>query len=97
MGLYVIECADKPDGFALRQSVRPRHLEYIATLGDRIVLAGPFVDNMQRMIGSLLIVKAEIQAEAEAIAAHDPYAVAGLFVTSSVRPWLWAINKPEGL
>jgi uncharacterized protein len=97
MGLYVIECADRPDGFELRQSVRPAHLEYIATFGDKMVLAGPFLDEAERMVGSLLVVKSDSLAEAEAIAARDPYAKAGLFTTTSVRPWRWVINKPETL
>jgi hypothetical protein len=97
MGLFVIECADRPDGFDLRQSVRPRHLEYIATLGDKMVLAGPFLDEAERMVGSLLVVKADTLAEAETIAARDPYAEAGLFASTSVRRWRWVINKPETL
>jgi uncharacterized protein len=97
MGLYVIECADRPDGFDLRSSVRPKHLDFVAALGDRMVLAGPFLDNAERMVGSLLVVKADTLAEAEVIAASDPYAKAGLFTTTSVRPWRWVINKPETL
>lgn len=97
MGLFVIECTDRPDGFALRQEVRPKHLEYARALGETLLVGGPFVDDRDRMIGSLLIIKAGSLAEAEAIAARDPYAVAGLFTATSVRPWRWTVNKPEGL
>ena len=97
MGLYVIEATDRPEGFELRQSVRPSHLEFIATLGDRLVLAGPFLDAKERMVGSLLVVKAGSLVEAEAIAAADPYAEAGLFADASVRSWRWVINKPDGV
>ena len=97
MGLYVIECADKPDGFELRQKVRPEHLSFLAGLGDQLVLAGPFQDEEGRSIGSLVIVKTDSRQDAEAIAARDPYRQAGLFAASSVRPWVWALNKPEGL
>ncbi len=97
MGLYVIECTDKPDGFDLRQQVRPKHLDYAKSLGDRLLVGGPFLDSEERMIGSLLIIKADSLAEAEAIAAADPYAAAGLFTATSVRPWRWTVNKPEDL
>lgn len=97
MGLYVIECTDKPESFDLRQDVRPKHLDFIKALGETIVLAGPFLDGKERMVGSLLIVKADGLEEAEAIAAQDPYAKAGLFTDTSVRPWRWVVNKPETL
>jgi uncharacterized protein YciI len=97
MGLFVIECTDKPDGFALRQEVRPKHLEFAADLGDNLLLGGPFLDDEERMIGSLLIIRAESLVEAEAIAARDPYVKAGLFTATSVRPWRWTVKKPEGV
>ena len=82
MGLFVIECTDKKDGFDLRQEVRPKHLDYARALGDRLLVGGPFLDEKERMIGSLLIIKADSLADAEAIAARDPYAQAGF----SARP-----------
>ncbi len=97
MGLYVIQGIDKPDGFALRASVQPAHLRFLDGLGDKLVLAGPYLDDKQRFVGSLVMVKARDQAEAETIAADDPYAQAGLFVESSVRPWLWALKPPQDL
>ena len=33
-------------------------------------------------------------AEAERIAAADPYAAAGLFQSVDLRPWIWALNAP---
>ncbi len=97
MGLYVIECTDKPDSFDLRQTVRPKHLDYAASLGDRLLAGGPFLDDQERMIGSLLIVRADSLAAAEGIVAGDPYVEAGLFAETSVRPWRWVANPPDGL
>ena len=95
--LFVIEAKDKPDGLEVRMATRPAHLAYLKGLGDALVLAGPFQDEGGKPVGSLVIVNAGSQTEAEAIAADDPYVGAGLFETSSVRPWVWAINTPEGL
>lgn len=93
--LYVIETNDKPDGFDLRLKTRPAHMEFLKSLGDGLVLAGPFQDEQGRSNGSLVVIRAENQAQAETIAARDPYAIAGLFASTSVRPWVWSINKPE--
>lgn len=95
MGLFVIEAKDKPDAFALRQATRPDHLAFLSGLGDALVLAGPFQDDEGRANGSMVVIKAETKAEAEAIAARDPYAEAGLFADVSIRAWVWALNKPE--
>ena len=97
MGLFVLESTDKPESQALRQSVRPRHLAYAQSLGDTLLVGGPFLDENDRMIGSLLIVKADSLAEAEAIVANDPYVQAGLFSETRIRPWKWTVNAPEGL
>lgn len=95
--LFVIEARDKPDGLPVRQATRPAHLDFLKGLGDALVLAGPFQDENGNPVGSLVIVKAASQRDAEAIAAQDPYVGAGLFESASVRPWVWAVNKPEGL
>jgi uncharacterized protein YciI len=42
----------------------------------------------------MLMVEAETIEDAKAIAAADPYALAGLFENVTVRPWNWVINKP---
>ena len=97
MPLFVIEGTDKPEGLALRQEVRPEHLSFLAALGDQLVLAGPFQDDDGQSVGSMVIVKVDSKAEAEDIAARDPYARAGLFLATSVRPWVWALKKPEDL
>jgi uncharacterized protein YciI len=40
--LYALICTDKPDGLAIRKAKRPDQFEYLQSLGDRLVLAGPF-------------------------------------------------------
>lgn len=92
---YVIETQDKPNSLALRQQVRPDHLAFLKDLGDTVKLAGPFLNDSQEFVGSLIIIEADSLAAAEAIAAADPYVAAGLFEHASVRPWAWAINPPQ--
>lgn len=93
--LFAIICNDKADHLQLRLDTRAAHLDYLNSLGDNIKFGGPFLsDSDQKPNGSMLMVEAETLEAAKAIAAADPYALAGLFDTVSVRAWNWVINKP---
>ena len=88
--LYVMICQDKPDSSALRQSVRPKHLEYLGS--QEVRFAGPMLsDDQSEMIGSIVFIVAESLADAKTIADSDPYHLAGLFETVTVRPFKQAI------
>jgi uncharacterized protein YciI len=93
--LFAIIAEDRPDGLEHRMAVRPAHLEHLKALADRLVLAGPFLDAAGKPCGSLVIIEAADQAEAEAMAARDPYVKEALFESYQVRPWNWAINNPD--
>ena len=88
--LYVLICQDKPNSSELRQSVRPKHLEYLGT--QEVRFAGPMLtDDQSAMVGSIVFIVAESLAEAQTIADNDPYSLAGLFENVSVRPFKQAI------
>jgi len=91
---YAIICHDKPGHTQMRQQTRPRHLSYLQSLGTRLKFAGPFSDEQGNPNGSLVVVEAGSQAEAETIAANDPYAQQGLFSACHVHAWTWAVNNP---
>lgn len=93
--LFVIEARDKPGALEVRLAVRTVHLDYLKSLGDALVLAGPFLDDDEKPCGSLVVIKAENLEDAKAIAARDPYVDAGLFASSEVRRWNWVLNAPE--
>ncbi len=78
----------------MRLDTRPAHLDYLKGVGDGLKLAGPFLGEDGKPNGSLVVVETADKAEAEKIAANDPYALAGLFADVTVRPWNWAINNP---
>jgi hypothetical protein len=86
MALYVLTCIDKENALDLRMANRPTHLDYVAASGMAKV-AGPFLDKDDKPCGSLLIIEAESREAAEAFAANDPYALAGLFQSVEIRPW----------
>ena len=84
--LYAIICIDKPGALEIRKANRDNHLAHIKGADGAIVQAGPFLDAQGEMCGSLLIFEGDL-AGAEAWAAVDPYAVAGLFQSVEVRAW----------
>jgi len=52
-----------------------------------VELAGPFLDPQGNMTGSLIVLDVPDLAAAEAWAAADPYARAGLFESVAIREW----------
>ncbi|MFP1630697.1 YciI-like protein [Zhengella sp. ZM62] len=95
--LFALICNDKPNALQLRLDTRPAHLEWLNGLKDKgiVKLGGPFMDAEGKPDGSMVVIEAENQSAAEALAGQDPYARAGLFAAVEVRPWTWVINNPE--
>lgn len=79
-------CIDKPGAVQIRLDNRAAHLAHINASGV-VELAGPFLDQQGQMTGSLIVLNVDGMAEAEAWAAADPYAKAGLFDNVTIREW----------
>jgi len=93
--LFAYLCTDKSNSLDLRMKVRPEHLAYLETLGTNLKFAGPFTNDAGQSNGTLMVCEAADRAAAEAIAAADPYAKAGLFSHVEIKPWKWLIKNPE--
>lgn len=93
--LYAIIGQDKPNGVDHRAAVRPAHLAHLESLGDKMVLGGPFIGEDGKPTGSLVVVEAESLDEAKALAAADPYVTEGLFAAYEVKRWNWGLNNPD--
>jgi uncharacterized protein YciI len=78
---------DGPRGAELRKLHREAHLANIAPLdaAGRVVHAGPLLGDDGTPIGSLILFEAPDLAAAKAVAAQDPYVVAGVFARYEVR------------
>jgi len=94
--LFAIIATDKTAALDIRLASRPDHLAFLDDLGEKLVFAGPFLDENDQPNGSLVVIEAENLAAAQKIAASDPYVAAGLFETSLVRPWKWVLNNKDG-
>ncbi|HET9019315.1 MAG TPA: YciI family protein [Acetobacteraceae bacterium] len=85
--LFMLICTDRPGGLDLRMATRPAHLAYLETEAPRIMSGGAMLDPEGKPCGSLLVIEATDRAEAEGFAAGDPYAKAGLFESTMIRPF----------
>lgn len=86
--LYAIICHDKKDAGSTRADNRPFHLDYLKVFAERAHAVGPMLgDDETSMVGSLLIMEFDNKSDAEAFAAGDPYAKAGLFESVTIAAW----------
>ena len=85
MPLFALICTDKADHEPLRKATRDAHLAYLNETGV-VRMAGPFL-NSGTMTGSLVVIEVPDAAAAQAWAALDPYALAGLFAKVRIEEW----------
>ncbi|MEM7077651.1 MAG: YciI family protein [Pseudomonadota bacterium] len=89
--LFALICTDKDNSEDLRKATRDAHLSYIGNFD--IKLAGPLLsDDGEVMQGSLIILETESLAAAQAFAVDDPYELAGLFTSVTIKPFRQAIG-----
>jgi uncharacterized protein YciI len=93
--LFCLLNTDRPGRLDLRMSTRPAHLEFLDARAARIVSGGAVLDASGQPCGTLLVIDVEDRAAAEAFAAADPYAKAGLFESSIVRPFRQVFKDGE--
>ncbi len=85
--LFAAICIDKPGQIDLRLATRAAHLAFLEAHAPQIKLGGPFLDEAEKPVGSLLILDCENLAAAQVLLDQDPYAKAGLFSSVQLRPW----------
>lgn len=83
--VWLVEATYAPDAAETRVPLRARHLDRIALLkaGGQVIEAGAFLD----MTSSLLLVRAETEADALEIARSDVYLQHGVWVEVRARPF----------
>jgi uncharacterized protein YciI len=77
-------------------STRPAHLAYCEReIGSKLLYAGPMLDDAGNPAGSVMIVETADEAEAKAVFAKDPYALAGLFGQTSLTGFKTVFRNGE--
>ena len=90
--LYAMLAKDAPGALQQRLDTRPVHLEHLKSLGKKLVFAGALLNAEEQPEGSIVVFEAETLAEAEAMAAADPFVPAGVFASYEVKRWRIAVN-----
>ncbi|WIV50818.1 YciI family protein [Marivivens sp. LCG002] len=83
---FAVITKDKPGALQLRLDTRDAHVAYLKSSGV-VEMAGPFLNEAEEMCGSLVIIEVEDLTAAQAWAANDPYAKAGLFAETRIQAW----------
>jgi uncharacterized protein YciI len=60
---FMAYCLDKPGALEIRTANRPKHVEYLTSYNDKLLFAGPLLDEKESMIGSLLVLDLADRAE----------------------------------
>jgi hypothetical protein len=84
--LIALIARDKPGALQIRLDTRDAHVGYLKSSGA-VSQAGPLLDDAGQMCGSLVVLEVEDIEAAQAWAAADPYAHAGLFESVELIPW----------
>ncbi len=84
--LIALIARDKPGALQIRLDTREAHVSYLKQSGV-VRQAGPLLDENEQMCGSLVVLEVPDMAAAEAWAASDPYAIAGLFAEVELIRW----------
>ena len=92
---YSLVCTDVAESLPLRKATRPAHLQRLEVLRDAgcLLVAGPnpSIDSEDPgeagFSGSIIIAEFDSLAAAQEWAAQDPYQVAGIYASVSVKPY----------
>ncbi|MDB5850772.1 MAG: hypothetical protein JWP29_4524 [Rhodoferax sp.] len=85
---YLILTHDKAGAEALRDQYRADHYAYLTAHRQRILASGGLQNDAgDRFIGGMIVLQVDNRAEAEAFAADDPFARAGLFASVRIERW----------
>jgi uncharacterized protein YciI len=90
--LFVISAFDKPGALETRMANRPAHLEHIRG-NPKIKLAGPYKNEADELVGSLMILEADDIGEVRAFWEADPYVKAGVFGRADIHPFMVGVGS----
>ncbi len=93
--LFALVALDRPNSVERRMAIRPEHLKHLDSLGDKLVLAGPFLDDKDQGVGSIVVIEAASLDEAREMFGRDPFMRENLFDQVTIKPWRLGINKTK--
>jgi uncharacterized protein YciI len=91
--LFALVALDRPNSVERRMAIRPEHLKHLEALGDALVLAGPFLNDKEEGVGSIVVIEAASLDAAREMFNRDPFVRENLFDQVTIKPWRLGINK----
>ena len=85
MNTFIVICKDKKNSLGKRLANRNFHLKYLQTLKEKLVMAGPILDDSENPKGSILVIKFENKKKLEEFLKKDPYTKVNLFETVEIE------------
>ena len=76
---YLIVCRDSDNSLSKRLKNRCNHLEYLKSLGKKLILAGPILDKQGNPCGSVLVLGLTDRKDVDLFIKNDPYSKVNLF------------------
>ena len=96
MKRVVVLAWDSPGSAEPRERLLDEHFAHIASIVERISVAGPLKDTGGANIGSLFVLDVSDADEAERLFKSDPYFAAGVWERWQVLPFLAAAGEWVG-
>ena len=76
---YLVVCRDNENSVNKRLNNRTDHLEYLKSLGKKLILAGPILDKQGNPCGSILVLSFTNREDVDLFIKNDPYSKVNLF------------------
>tara|TARA_X000000368_G_C22421197_1_gene446129 strand:- start:11 stop:283 length:273 start_codon:yes stop_codon:yes gene_type:complete len=76
---YLITFTDKDNSLDLRLVTREKHIRYLSSFKDNIILAGPILDKENNPKGTVLVLNYKTFAQVQNFIDKDPYSQVKLF------------------
>lgn len=92
---YLVHALDAPEKEALRAQVSPDHRQYMETLRHQLLIGGPLLDDAGvKRIGSAFVIQADSREQVEALVKQEPYNMAGVFESVTIRLFQSVMFEP---
>lgn len=94
---FAILFEDDPAKADVRPKLMPQHLAFLKENGDRILTAGPLIDDSGAGAGGLWLVEAADAADARKLVEKDPFWPTGLRKSVKILQWKRVFDAGQSL
>tara|TARA_B100000029_G_C17075138_1_gene778363 strand:- start:111 stop:383 length:273 start_codon:yes stop_codon:yes gene_type:complete len=82
---YLLICTDNENSLDNRLKKRPDHIEYLKKFNEKLLLAGPIMNDVNEPMGSVIILDFESIKDVNNFIKNDPYNEIKLFSDIKIK------------